>query len=74
MQKCLNDFTRILQLLVLENAEIYCLILPILCQEIVIDLEEVFNFFEGSLDQILNSFMMILVKWVADEPLFAIQE
>ena len=74
MQEGFNDLTRVLQLLVLKDAEVDGLVLPILGQELVVNLEEVLDLLKGSLNQIMDLLTVIIVQWISIEPLVAVEE
>ena len=68
MKECINDLTWVLQSLILENVELYRLVLPILRQERLVYPEELVNLPESILDKLLDLIDVSFVEFVADEP------
>ena len=68
MKECIDDLTWVLQSLILENAELYRLVLPILRQERFVYPEELVNLPESILDKLLDLIVVSFVEFVADEP------
>ena len=46
-----NDFARVFELLVFEYFKVYGLILPVLCEELIVNAEEAVNLLEGPTNQ-----------------------
>ena len=69
MKERIDDLTRVLQSLILKDAELYRLVLPILCQERLVYPEELVDLPESIPDKLLDLFIVSFVEFVAYEPL-----
>ena len=68
MQERIDDLTRVLQSLILKNAKLYRLILPILSQELLVYPKELVNLPERVLNKLLDLINVSFVEFVANKP------
>ena len=73
MQKSFNDLTWIFEAFVIQYTEINRLVLPVLNQELVVHAEELVDFAECVMDELVDLLTVVVVEWVTVEPLVTIK-
>ena len=73
MKKGLDNFAGVLEHLIFENSEVDVLVLPILDQELIVDLKECVDFFESTANQEGDLIAVSFKQLVVNKPLVAIE-